>query len=388
MPFIAFLFILLFGAGFLWLAAYFLWKRFRKVALVLGVIGIVNAIFLLGLWVVEMSGWQRDAVYQQLIHGLNKEELRDFIYRQEDMRETTLLLMSQTATALRAYAATQEVYDSQIDEQLETLAHFVTNDEVFPLWKNRRDWEKSLYFLTHAGIVLAQYQIHTGDTRYAEDWERVAKFIELGITRSQYKHLASRPADKALRPVDNAASLFVLRLYDDYYGTNMLASAGDDWSRYIQRELHYEETSLPCAGFTATNRCRLPSVGGSLAMLNAYTSAAELPIGDDFWREFRFYYRHTFFNVYAWVEETANDEAQPEFCDFSVEPLTCEAYSRDFAFYAAATRGDWISYYQLNNGILLNDLLDAPNKLWSKPPQDQVRGMLNFALRLSALSRP
>ena len=50
---------------------------------------------------------------------------------------------------------------------------------------------------------------------------------------------------------------------------------------YIEKELRYEDTKLPCAGFTATNRCRLSSVGGSLAILSTYSTAAELPIAKD-----------------------------------------------------------------------------------------------------------
>lgn len=388
MPFLAFLIILLFGAGLFWFVAWLLRNRLPKVALALIGIGTLIALFLLGLWLVEITGWQREGFYKQLLYGLEKEELKEYVYRQEDLQETTIFMMSQSAIALQQMAPLLSKPDPRINKQLAWMAAYVSDTDHFPLWNDRRAWEQQLFFLTHAAIILGHYQLFTEDDKYQKQWEELAVYLVMGISRSQYKHLASRPEDMALRPADNAAALYALKLYDDGHGTNYLAVAGEDWSEYIRRELQYEETKLPCAGFTATNRCRLTPVGGSLALLNAYTAAAELPISTDFWREFRYYYKESFVNIFAWINVTAKTEDMPEFCDFSTAPLPCGRYEAAFAQFAAASREDWITYYQLNNALLLDDLLHPPNNLWQTAPQEQVRGILNLAVRLSAISRP
>jgi hypothetical protein len=113
-----------------------------------------------------------------------------------------------------------------------------------------------------------------------------------------------------------------------------------------------------------------------------------LPISKDFWREFRYYYKGSFANVFAWINLTPSDAEVPEFCDFSVAPIECGRYEESFALYAAAKRKDWITYYQLNNRMLMKDFFNPPNRLWSQPPQEQIRGMLYLATRLAAVSRP
>lgn len=388
MLFLSFLVILLFGAGLFWLVAYVLRHRMRKAALAIGILGTVIALFLLSLWIVEISGWERDGLYKQLLYGLQKEELRSYVVSQEDLFETSILMMSQASTALVKVAPLIEGQRSTIAKELSWMAAYVNNEEYFTVWKNRRNWEQELYFLTHAAIVIAHYQSFTGDEQYEERWTRIANFLVNGISRSQYKHLASRPGDAALRPTDNAAGLYALKLYDEVHASEHLAIAGEDWSDYIRKELQYEDTKLPCAGFTATNRCRLAPVGGSLAMLNSYTAAAELPISKDFWREFRYYYKESFANVFAWTNLTPSDAETPEFCDFSVAPVECGRFEEPFAQYAAAIRKDWITYYQLNNRLLMKDFFNPPNQLWNQPPQEQIKGMLYLSTRLAASCRP
>ncbi|MEM1215713.1 MAG: hypothetical protein AAGJ82_08515 [Bacteroidota bacterium] len=384
MPFLAFLVILLCGAGLFWILAYLLRTRLRRVALVLGLLGLLVAFLLTGLWVVEAVGWERQGLYEQLMYGLEQEDLRIFAESQTDLQETTLLCYSQASIALSENASQLPNQDSSIVRQLRYFVAYVMDEERFKLWNNRRSWDRELFTLAHTAIILGNYQRLTGDQQYEERWKRICTFLVNGISRSQYKHLASRPGDAALRPTDNATALYALAQYDQQFGTDHLVVAGEDWSAYIRRELHYEDTKLPCAGFTATNRCRLPAVGGSLALLSVYTAGAELPISRDFWREFRHYYKGTFWNITAWINPMPTGGDQPEFCDFSVAPLQCYRYETSLGQYAASLRKDWITYYQLNNRLILRDFFQPLNRLWSKPQQEQLRGLYELAVRLSA----
>ena len=390
MSFLALLIILLFGAGLFWLIAYLLRRRMQRVAIVIASIGTLIALFLLALWLVEISGWQREGLYKQLSYGLEQEDIIDFIEYQDDIQETSMLMMSMSGTALTQMAALNSEHQDFAEEQLTWMVGYLTNEARFPVWREKRGWSQQLFFLTHAAIVMAHYQSATADTLHDDRWKQVVTFLHSGIRRSQYKHLASRPHDSALRPADNAAALYALKLYDDYHGTDYALRAGEDWSNYIRKELQYEDTKLPCAGFTVTNRCRLSPVGGSLAMLNAYSEAADLPISRDFWREFRYYYKESFVNVFGWVNVMARGEDLPDFCEASMKPLLCEHYQYEtsLAQYAAAQRKDWITYYQLNNSMLMTDFFRPPNRLWQKPPQEKVRGMVNLAIRLAAVTKP
>ncbi|MCB0638627.1 MAG: hypothetical protein KDC54_18480 [Lewinella sp.] len=384
MQFLAFIAIFLLGAGVFFLLAYLLRKRLQKLSLALLGIGTIIGLVLIGLYVVEAGGWEREGLYRQLNYGLSRDTQRDFISRQEDLQETALLLMSLSSTGLRNYLTDYPEERARIAEQLGWMARYVTDEGRFPAWKTRGEWEQQAYFLAHASIVLANYQSVTLDESYAEQWRRASQFLATGITRSRYKHLASRPNDAALRPHDNAAALYALRLYDEYFGDSLAVSASEDWVHYLERELQYDDTTLPCAGFTATNRCRLSPTGDNLAMLNAYSAAARLPIARDFWREFRHYYKETTVQVFANFRLVPGGEEIPEFCDNHVIPLPCGRYQDSYGQYAAALRRDWLTYYQLNNAQLVHDLFNPPNQLWEARPQDQVLGMIDIALRLCA----
>jgi len=266
------------------------------------------------------------------------------------------------------------------------MPNYVTDRERFPIWERSADWQNEAFFLSHTAIVLGHYQLATGDETYSADWSRICSYLATGIKRSKYKHLASRPKDSALRPTDNAAALYALSLHDTYFGGDLLSDTAEDWENYIDKELRYEQTRFPCAGFTATNRCRLSPVGSSFAWLNVYTTALDRPAARGYWRDFRHYYKDVFAFVAAWVEELPSGVETTEFCDFSSQPLPCNAYGSVLGLQGASQRKDWLTYYQLNNVMLLNDLRDPPNRLWQRPPQEQLYGMVRLATRLTALT--
>jgi hypothetical protein len=186
--------------------------------------------------------------------------------------------------------------------------------------------------------------------------------------------------------VDNAAALLALQLHDQFYDSELLPAAADDWDNYIAKELRFDGARFPCAGFTTTNRCRLVPVGTSFAWLNIYTTRVGRESARYYWRDFRHYYKESFGFLAAWITEVPEDGVMPEFCDFSVQPLHCGKFATAFGMQAAAQRGDWLSYYQLNNTSLLKDLVNPPNRLWSQRPQDQVDGMIKLAARLIAVT--
>ncbi|RMF00416.1 MAG: hypothetical protein D6772_06430, partial [Bacteroidetes bacterium] len=349
MAFLSFLLLLTLGAGLFGLIAYLLRHRMRRVAQVVGLLGLLVALFLVALWVVEVSGWERDGLYQQLLYGLEHEDIIRFLEEQEDHREQALVLVSQSAWALHHCAVQLPESRERSLARLRWMAQWLMDEERFPQWKQRNNWEQQAFFLSQAALILGHYQLATADETYAPAWSRVCQFLANGIQRSKYKHLASRPRDMALRPTDNAAALLALQLHDLYYDSELLHAPADDWDSYIAKELRYDSARFPCAGFTTTNRCRLAPVGTSFAWLNVYTTQLGREAARYYWRDFRHYYKESFGFLAAWIAEVPEDGMIPEFCDFSVQPLTCGQFATVFGLQAAAQRGDWLSYYQLNN---------------------------------------
>ena len=135
------------------------------------------------------------------------------------------------------------------------MADWVVKRNNFSQWRSRgSDWEREVYFMAHAGIVLGHYQLVTGRENYAEQLQRIGEFLGNRMRKARYKHLYSREGEDLLRPADNAAAIYALTLYDRYYGEAYTAPTAREWIDYIGRELHYAESRLPCAAFNETNR--------------------------------------------------------------------------------------------------------------------------------------
>lgn len=351
----------------------------RGLYLFSGVIGLV--VFFL--WLAEVAGWQRKAHYEQVVYSLQDESYWNHLEETEQIEET-LLMMSMASQGL--YQRVQEDADlrTEVVPLLGRMVRWVADEHRFPQWNRRGDWERHAFFLAHAGIIIGHYQLLTLDETYNTRWRRIGTYLGEGITRSSYKHLASRPRDEALRPYDNAAVLYALSLFDRYYGEELLPAASRDWQRYVDLELQHNDTALPCAGFTPTNRCRLYPVASSLALLTGYSAAAGAPLARDFWREYKHYYKKL---PYPWLwasfRITPAGVDRPQFCDMSIKPLGCGNYQNALSQWAAACRGDRLTYFHLHNTLYLRDILGKGVVSWRVPVRQRTGPLLETAIRLA-----
>lgn len=386
MPFLAFLVILLSGAGVFLVFGWLLRVRQPRASLILFILAGGVGLLLFYLWLLDAAGWQQNSLYQRLSYGLRDTSIQQFA-RANPEPERLLFLFSLSSQALAGVAAEKAEYQNDAHGLLRWMAEWVADERRFPVWQQRGEWEQQAFFLAHACIVLGHYQQATLDEAYAQKWTQAAQFLANGLTHSRYKHLASRPRDIALRPYDNAAILYALQLHDRYFGSQLLGPALRDWSRYVERELQYDDTTLPCSGFTATNRCRLFSVSSSLAILTAYSAQVEAPISRDFWRELRHYYKENVLNLWATFRTVPEGNELPDFCDDSIAPLSCGLYQTELCQWAAASRHDWLTYYQLNNTLILRDIFGRPDLVGYQPPLRKVEAMIRLSARLCAANR-
>lgn len=385
MRFLALLAILLFGSGIFLVVAWFLRQRSPQFSRALYILAGGISLLLLVLWLFEAAGWQARAHYRQIEYALSDSTLQSFLVRGVDA-EKSLLMASLCSRGLAGYSrvAHDSVEVEAVKHRLAWLAHWVADEKRFPVWRRSAEWEQQAFFLAHAAIILGHYQMVTLDETYGAKWTKLCKYLSDGITRSRYKHLASRPRDIALRPYDNAAALYALSLHDSYFGSQLRPTATRDWSAYLNRELLFDDTALPCSGFTSTNRCRLMPVGSSMALLTAYAAEADATISRDFWREYRHYYKESVMNIMAGFRTVPQGAELPDFCDESIWPLQCGTYQTELAQWAAAAGSDRLTYYQINNYLLLTDMFSPLSNAWKQPPNRRVEALIRLGARLSA----
>lgn len=383
MRFLALLAILLSASSVFWIVAWLVRQRLNSLSrLLYGLGGIVVAL-LFSLWVYEASGWQRQAHYRQLVYALNDPTMQSYLRRGVDV-EKSLLMLSMAGRGLSGYARISKNAATEASSWLAWSAQWVADERRFPVWRRSAEWEQQVFFLSHAAIILAHYQMTTLDETYAAKWTKACKYLADGITRSRYKNLASRPRDIAFRPYDNAAALYALSLHDNYFGSKLLETASIDWSMYVQRELLFDDNDLPCSGFTNTNRCRLDAVGSSMAMLNVYAAESNSPLARSFWKKFCFSYKESVMNVWASFRSTVQGRELAPFCDENMYPLLCDRYQTELAQWAAARHKSWLIYYQINNFLLIYDLFNPISKAWREPPNKQIETLIQLSARLSA----
>ena len=159
MRILALLVILLFGAGLFFLLAYLMRKRFPKATLGLWITGLVVSLFLLALWLIEMSGSQRNALYRQVQYGLTDTTLQQFLYQQEDIKEEGLLMASLASSGLRQMASIEPDDQAWISQQLAWMAAYVADEEQFPAWNLRSDWSNKPFFSRTRPLFLPTFRL-------------------------------------------------------------------------------------------------------------------------------------------------------------------------------------------------------------------------------------
>lgn len=386
MHFLVLLLLILLGAGAFFLFAWLFRKRNLRVTRVLAIIGGTVSLILLFVWITERSGWRQEGQFTQLRQGIFDREYR-FYLDQSDELELPLLLHSIASSGFYRMARQNSTLQPQVEADLLTMAQWVSDRDRFPQWKpaNRRGWDQQLFFLTHASIILGHYQLLSLDERFAELWRATSQHLATSIQRSRYKHLASYPRDAALRPYDHGAAIYALTLFDTYYAETTATSINSEWGKYVAKELTWSSSNFPCAGFTQTNRCRLTPTATSTAYLIAYLGEARSSLARDYWREFRFFFKRTIVGLSAHSMITPGTDEIPEFCQDNVRPFPyCGAFQNELSFWAAAARGDWLSYHQYYNGLFFRDLFNPPLSLNQIPMTGRTEAMLRQAISLAA----
>ena len=335
------------------------------------------------------------SVYLQAYHqvqarydlGLLIEELRrDDIYGSTDLREEeeTLFFFSTSSQAL--YRGTHHLADTlgTVDSLLQRMADWTVKSRNLPQWRSGADWDHEVYFLAHAGIVLGHYQLVTSDETYAPYFRRIGRYLGDRLQQGHYKHLGSHPDENLLRPADNAAAIYALSLYDDYYGETLARDTRREWTNYIDKELHYAESRLPCAAFTVTNRCRIEPSAAATGLYIAYRAAAapgevttDIP-----YREWLHYFKKFSGNPFSLsIRPNMRKGEVARLCDSGLAPLECGQYEEAIGLWAAAEYGGGYTYFRLFCDYVFQRWFGTPVIYGDMRPARRVKALTEVALR-------
>lgn len=307
-------------------------------------------------------------------------------------RDELLFLASSAAMALYRARPHLPEWAGRIDGALRFLARWVVEEGGYPQWRNHRDWDKEVFFLAHAGATIAHYQLATGNTEvYAPALRDIGEHLGQRLRRGRYKHLISRPSEEFFRPADNAAALYTLGLYDRIAGKNYLPVAFRDWSTYLAEELYYEESRLPCAAFSATDRCQLAPSATVAGLYIAYRAAAgseEDAASDIPWQEWMHYFKETSLSPFSvTVRYNMRSGEATRFCDQGAIPLECQYYERAAGLWAAAEyEGDY-TYFRLFSGLVLRRWLFPKTNYQRMTIGDRRRALTRIALQTIGTAR-
>ena len=362
------------------LPAWWLWRIDRRGWAILP---LTACVVLVGLTIVvqlqDTNRTQSRHDVEILLEELNRADL----WETTDLtnKEEVLYLASSASMALYRARPFMPERRSRIDSTLFRLAEWVVNDGKLPQWRSKRSWDLQAFFLAHAGAVLGHYRLAAEDAEnYTDEFRDIGEHLGQRLRRGRYKHLISRPSEEFFRPADNAAALYTLSLYEKAYGKEYLRPNFSDWSKYLQEELYYAESRLPCAAFSVTNRCQLEPSATATGLYIAYRAAA-IPGHSESnipWKEWTHYFKSASFSPFTiGIRHNMRNGQETRFCDLGAQPLACNRYERAVGLWAAAEYGGSYTYFRLFSSLVF--------RRWFYPDVDYAA--MSPARRLRALTR-
>lgn len=301
---------------------------------------------------------------------------------------TTALLRSRPLVAALEQPRADGLSVRAIDSTLAYLAAWLTKTADYRATRRNADWDREVFYLAHAGAILLNYQLATGQPDYEATTKAIGRHLGRRLERSRYKHLISRPTEEFYRPADNAAAVFTLRLHDELFGTTYAADTYQDWSRYLADELYYAESRLPCAAFSPDNRCHLEPSATATGLYVAYRAAAVPPADDIPWREWLHYFAESSLSPFSvTVRPGMRDGRQARFCSQGAAPLDCGRYENAIGLWAAAEFEGEYAFFRLYSTYALRRWFLAPVDYAAYRPTRRVHLLTEVALRTMGTAR-
>jgi len=373
---------LLFSLLFL-LPTWWLWKKEQRGWAVLP---LITCLILLGFTIAikldDVNHRQARADVNVLIAELNRSDL--FVANDLTNPDDFIFLAGVASKALHGARDLALERQPAIDSTLYRLAAWAADRGRLRQWRRNTNWDREIFFLAHAGAAIGHYQLATNDATFDAAFRAIGEHLGKRIDRGRYKHLLSRPAEDYYRPADNAAALYTLSLYDKLYGTNYTDPNFNDWTTYLKDELYHAESRLPCAAFSATDRCQLEPTATATGLYIAFRAAARpAAVENDIpWREWLHYFGKTSLSPFSLgIRPNMHDGKQARFCEQGAYPLDCNRYEEEIGLWAAAEYGGDYTYFRLYATNALQRWFFEPRYYAGERPARRVGSLTGLALR-------
>ncbi len=313
----------------------------------------ILAIFFISLWIYDVSGSLRQKHYHQ-IAGLLQSQWQLPAYDDENWAGS-LLAMSMFAEGLADYASRYPESRTEVQELLEKIVVKVSQEDFFPNINKSGNWKNQGLYLSHLNIILGAFAQNDTVGAYTTFQEKVSTYLASEISRSPYRHILSFPRGVKYWTSDNAGILYSLSLFDLQMQANLSAGPAKDWEAFVNRELMYGRSEMPCSAFTMTNKCEVMPTGNHLAWTLAYIADLKPEFASDIWRQYKHYFKDNFILIWASAEYYHPDDEPPAYVSENQRVLE-RVYPSVVALRAAAHLDDRLTYHQLNNRLLLEDM--------------------------------
>ncbi|GJM35968.1 MAG: hypothetical protein DHS20C18_49690 [Saprospiraceae bacterium] len=322
--------------------------------------GGILALFFLGLWIYEVGGGLRQKHYRQISEFLHTDWQLP-AYETTDW-ESSLMTMSAFAEGLADYGQRYPDKRAEVQELLDKIVLNTTQEQFFPDINKMGNWKNQNFYLSQLNIILGAFEQNDSAGTYTNFQEKVSTYLAQAMTKSSYRHLLSFPKGNKYWVSDNAAILYGLGYFDSQMQASLGFGPSKDWGGFVNRELMYRSSSMPCSAFTTTNKCMVMPTGNHLAWTIAYISKSQKPFAKNTWRKYKHFFKHNFLWIWASASYYHPDDEAPAYISQSQRFLE-RAKTSPLALRAAAHIGDRLSYHQLNNRLLLVDMFRKKAKV-------------------------
>lgn len=313
----------------------------------------ILALFFVSLWIYDASGSLRKKHYQQ-IAGFLQTEWKLPPYDDENWAGS-LLAMSMFAEGLADYGARYPQKRAEVQELLEKIVVKVSQEDFFPNINKSGNWKNQGFYLSHLNNILGAFAKNDTIGAYTTFQEKVSTYLAGEISRSPYRHLLSFPRGVKYWTSDNAGILYGLSLFDQQMQANLSAGPAKDWEAFVKRELMYGKSDLPCSAFTMTNKCEVMPTGNHLGWTLAYMAKLQPDFAEDIWPQYKHYFKNNFILIWASANYYHPDDEAPAYVSENQRVLE-RVYPSVVALRAAAHLDARLTYHQLNNRLLLEDM--------------------------------
>ncbi len=360
----ALLYLLALSGGIPIAVAFVLRPASRRLARGLTILGFIVAAAQTAVWAYDVTGLETRHDFAQL--RANIEQVTGHGLESDLSSSFKIIALSNMAQGLANFKTGPTATDSLIG----SIARYCIGH---PLMRNRIRNLSGVplsgfsVYLAHVNIVLGEYQRATGATDFLEFSRPISRYLSQKSCSAPDCHLRSY-FGPAKYPADQAAVLYSLYLYDYNNGDSTSPAPILKWLEYMSDAGTDSHSGLH---YSRIDRIEVPR-GCALSWTIGYMNHFAPTEARLLWPRYKKHYKLNWL-LFAGFREYPKGFRGKEDDDSGPIVFGAGAAATGFGLKAARGVGDFVTYYQIHNTLLLGDLvLLAARVFRTKPPRRMV----------------